>query len=125
MFVINKLPFSRYTNQMLLLLLVKGFNNETKGTIQPILYTSRPIKLHICCALAIITNGTKYSRMDQVKFVEDSLLKFEGIWSASSRPCPFKFFKVCLPQILLGLFLNTLSQMFSQGTWGYLICCSV
>ena len=27
-------------------------------------------------------NWTKYSRMDQVKFVEDSLKKFEGIWSA-------------------------------------------
>ena len=27
-------------------------------------------------------NGTKYSRMDQVKFVEDSLYKFEVIWAA-------------------------------------------
>ena len=36
-------------------------------------------------------NGTKYSRMDRVKF-----------------------FKVCLPKILLGPFLNILSQMFSQ-----------
>ena len=27
------------------------------------------------------------------------------------RLYPFKFFKCCLPQILLGLFLNTLSQM--------------
>ena len=26
--------------------------------------------------------GTKYSRVDQVKFVEDSLWKFGGIWSA-------------------------------------------
>ena len=34
------------------------------------------------------TNGTKYSRMDQVKF-----------------------FKSCLLQILIGPFLNTLSQM--------------
>ena len=46
--------------------------------------------------------------MDQVKFVEDSLKKFEGVWSAY----PFKFFKGCLPQILLGPFLNTLSQIF-------------
>ena len=29
-----------------------------------------------------------------------------------SRPYPLKFFKGCLPQILLGPFLNTLSQMF-------------
>ena len=28
-----------------------------------------------------------------------------------SRPYSFKFFKGCLPQILLGLFLNTLSQI--------------
>ena len=25
-------------------------------------------------------SGTKYSRMDQVKFVEDSLWKFEEVW---------------------------------------------
>ena len=35
--------------------------------------------------------GTKYSRMDQVKF-----------------------FKSCLPQILLGSFLNTLSYLFKH-----------
>ena len=28
-----------------------------------------------------------------------------------SRPYPFKFFKNCLPQILLGPFLNNLSQL--------------
>ena len=28
-----------------------------------------------------------------------------------SRPYPFKFFKGCLPQILLGPFLNTLSHI--------------
>ena len=38
-------------------------------------------------------NGTKYSRMDQVKFVKDSVLK--------NRPYPFKFFKSCLPQFYL------------------------
>ena len=40
--------------------------------------------------------------MDQAKFVEDS------------RPYPFKFFKGCLPQILLGPFLNTLSHIDPQ-----------
>ena len=48
-------------------------------------------------------NGTKYSRIDYVKFVEDSL--------CSGRPYHFKFFNGCLPQILLGPFLNTLSQI--------------
>ena len=28
-----------------------------------------------------VKNGTKYSRMDQVKFVEDSLNKIERVWS--------------------------------------------
>ena len=40
--------------------------------------------------------------MDQAKFVEDS------------RPYPFKFFKGCLSQILLGPFLNTLSHIDPQ-----------
>ena len=38
-----------------------------------------------------VTKGTKYSRMDQGKF-----------------------FKGCLPQILLGPFLNTLSQILME-----------
>ena len=29
-----------------------------------------------------------------------------------NRPYPFKFFKDCLPQILIGPFLNTLFQTF-------------
>ena len=45
--------------------------------------------------------GSKYSRKDQVKFVATASKKFEEIWFA------FTFFKGCLPQILLGLFLNT------------------
>ena len=52
----------------------------------------------------LLPNGTKYSRMDEVKFVEDSLKKFEGIWSALDKPYSFKFFKGFLPQILLGSF---------------------
>ena len=47
------------------------------------------------------TFGSRYSRMDQVIFVEDSL----------SRPYHFKFFKGCLPQTLLGPFLNTLTHL--------------
>ena len=44
------------------------------------------------------TYETKCSRMDQVKFVEDKKL--------------LKFFNGCLPQILLGPFLDTLSHMY-------------
>ena len=36
-------------------------------------------------------------------------------WSASSRLYHFKFFKGCLPQMSLGPFLNTLSQILSKA----------
>ena len=36
-----------------------------------------------------------------------------------SRPYPFKFFKGCLPQILLGLYLSTLSHIsIDNFVWG-------
>ena len=74
------------------------------------------------------TYGTKYSWMDEVKFVEDRLLKSWRDVVCLSRPYPFKlfnwrdmvclsksypfkFFKGCLPQILLGYFLNTFSYI--------------
>ena len=50
-------------------------------------------------------NGAKYARMDQVKFVEDSLMV------CLNRLYHFNFFKGCLAQIILGPFLNTLSQV--------------
>ena len=56
-----------------------------------------------------VKNGTKYSRMDQVKFVEDSLNKIERVWSVENRSYSFNIFKGCLPQILLGPFLSSLS----------------
>ena len=49
-------------------------------------------------AIYSVLNGTKYSRIDQEKFVED-------------RPHHLKFFNGCLPQILPGPFLNTLPQI--------------
>ena len=48
-----------------------------------------------------VTYGTKYSRVDQV-----------NLWKAAF---PFKFFKCCLPQILLGPLLNTLSHITLSG----------
>ena len=59
-----------------------------------------------------VINGTKYSRMDQVKFVEDNLWKIWRDMVRLSRPYPFKFFKGCFQQILLVPLLNTLSKMF-------------
>ena len=47
--------------------------------------------------------------MDQVKFVK--------IIKCLSRPYPFKLFKGCLPQILLGPFLNTLNQILPRFPW--------
>ena len=68
---------------------------------------------------------TKYSRTDQMRFVEDSLKSGPSEicgrqplknlkWFCWSRPYHFKFFKGCLPQISLGTFLNTLSQIKEQ-----------
>ena len=56
------------------------------------------------------TFGTKYSRMDQVNFVKDSLEKVWRDMVYLSRPYSFKLFKGCSPQIFFGPFLNTLSQ---------------
>ena len=60
--------------------------------------------------------GTKYSRMDQVKFVEDSLWKIWNDMVCWDRPYLFQFFKSCLPQTSFGPFLNTLSHI------KYLLC---
>ena len=49
--------------------------------------------------------GPRYSRMDKVKFVEDSL------WKICRDMVHFKIFKGCRPQILLGPFLNTWNHM--------------
>ena len=55
--------------------------------------------------------------MDEVKFVKDNLEKIEVIWSAS-RPYHFKFFKGCLPQILLRPFLDTVSSILAVAMTG-------
>ena len=48
------------------------------------------------------------------KFVGASLEKIERIYLC--RPNPFNFFKGCLPQISLGPFLNTSSQVLVEAT---------
>ena len=45
----------------------------------------------------------------------DSLQKVWRDMVCLSRPYPFKFFKGCLPQVLLDPLLNTLSQMFLRS----------
>ena len=60
---------------------------------------------------ALTTNGTKYLRKGQLNFVGDSLLKIWRGMICLSRSHPFKFVKGFLPHILLGPFLNTLSQV--------------
>ena len=64
--------------------------------------------------------GSRYSRMCQVKFAWDSL---EKVWSdlvCWGRPCEFKFFKSCLPQYLLGIFLNTLTHVYGGNKFRFL-----
>ena len=60
-------------------------------------------------------NGSRCSRMDQIKFAEDSLYKIQSDSDmfCQSRSYHFKFFKGCLPQILLGPFLNTSTKCYS------------
>ena len=58
------------------------------------------------------TFGSRYSRMDRVKFVEDSLYKIWSVMACLSRPYHFKFFKGYLPQVLLGPFLNSLTHLY-------------
>ena len=50
----------------------------------------------------------QYSRIGKVNFVQDRPLKNQ---KAEEN---LKFFKGCLPQILLGPFLNTLSQIMGK-----------
>ena len=76
------------------------WNNASTGICQKVLYAGK-----------WTIYGSRYSRMDQVKFLED--IWSDMIWR--SRPCHFQFFKDCLPQILLGPFLNTLTQIFLQA----------
>ena len=67
-------------------------------------------KQHIMSFISIY--GTNYW-VDHVKFVEDSLYKIGRDMVYLSRPYPFKFFKDCLQQILLGPLLNTLFHINS------------
>ena len=56
---------------------------------------------------------TKYSRMDQIKYVEDSLKRFEVIWYVIY----IKFSGDCILHILVGPFLNTMSDVgFCQNS---------
>ena len=48
-----------------------------------------------------VTNGTKYSRVDQVKFVEDSIWKIWRDMIFLSRPYPFKFLKAAFHKFCL------------------------
>ena len=74
-----------------------------------IIFTSKMVLLKGIFIVSLTSSfKTKYWKMDQVKFLEDSLWKICRL----GRPYPFKFFKGCLPQILLGPFLNT---------WTYLL----
>ena len=50
-----------------------------------------------------------YSRMDQIKFVEERLQKILSDMICLNRPYHFQFFKGYLSQILFDPFLNTLS----------------
>ena len=58
-----------------------------------------------------VSNGSTYSGMNQVKFVEDSFLKNWSDMVCLRRLFRFKFFRSCPPQSLTDPFLNTLTQI--------------
>ena len=60
-----------------------------------------------------VPNESRYPRIDQVKFAEYSLLKNWSNMVCLGTPNYLNFFKGCLPQILRGPFLNTLTQLHS------------
>ena len=69
----------------------------------------------------LILFGTKNSRKWPSKICgRQPLRNLKGYGLPKADYNPFKFFKGCLPQILLGPFLNTLSQM-SRRRPGYLL----
>ena len=53
--------------------------------------------------------------MHQVKLVEDSLLKFEEVWIALVDHTLLTFLKGCVPQVLLGPFLNTFTHLLHHA----------
>ena len=55
-------------------------------------------------------NEAKYSRMDQLKFVEDSFLKIWSDMVCLGRPYHLKFFK----PIFLNFYLSILEYFFSS-----------
>lgn len=55
--------------------------------------------------------GTKYLRMGPVKFVENSLQKISRGIFCLKETTTLRFFKGCLPKVLLCPFLNTLPQL--------------
>ena len=78
----------------------------------------------ILTLIVLTAYGSRYSRMDQLNFVEDRLWKSWSNMVWLSRPHHFKFFKDCLPQILRGPFLNTLTHMLHKKsvTWPFSWC---
>ena len=79
------------------------FKTSMMGSTSPSLCLPPFLLLHIhnIPAMSPKTFGSRYSSMDNVKFVEDSLWKICSDVVCLVRPYNFKFFKSCLPQILL------------------------
>ena len=89
----------------LLIIFRKIGTKENLKSLAPI-FPENPVYLIIR-----ITPGPRYSKMDQVKFVEDNLQTAFNDMVCLSRPCHFKFFKGCRPQILLGSFFEYLEPL--------------
>ena len=80
----------------------------------------KPKESKKCChgRVGVWVIGAKYSKMDQVKFVEDILDKCVVCWG---RPYHFKFFKGCLPHFTRSILEYSVPNVFAFSEYNVII----
>ena len=69
--------------------------------LPPVKYQSSLISLISVFNWTLFPNWARYSRMDQINFVEDSLKKFEMIWSPEAEQITSNFLKAAFRKFYL------------------------
>ena len=69
--------------------------------LPPVKYQSSLISLISVFNWTLFPNWARYSRMDQINFVEDSLKKFEMIWSPEAEQITSNFLKTAFRKFYL------------------------
>ena len=88
--------------------------NSNGQVLVSVVYISKLLKeiYEMLCAIQYHL-GKSIQEWTQLNLWKADFQKFEGVWSALGRPYPFKYFKGCLPLILLGPLLNTSSHLYN------------